>query len=536
MSGYFPMMMQLNKKKCVVIGGGIVAERKVTALLESKAEVTVISPEITEKIQKSYEKGSLKWEKRGYRSGDFDKIPFAFIAVGDENVNKRCRQEANKTNTLLNIADQPDQCDFMLPAVLRQGDLLLTVCTSGKSPMLAKKIKQDLMQTYGKSYSIVLDTLGEIRQDAFLQIANQKNRQEIFRQLIYDGMVEKALTLPVQEVETFLMQEYKELVLSTKEHGSEKGSEIEKRRKAVKKLIIGSRGSRLALIQAKWVQEKLQEAHHGLKIDIKIIKTKGDIILDRTLDKVGGKGLFVKEIQNALFDGSIDLAVHSMKDVPGESPEGLKMVAIPEREDARDVLVTADGKSWKELRDKPVIGTSSMRRQAQMKALRPDSQIVPIRGNIETRMQKMKDQHMDGILLAAAGLIRSGYFNEKYHFAFSEEAFIPAVGQGALGCEIREDDVETTGIVKVLDDMESRRRVEAERGFLNHLEGDCHVPVGAFAWIEEKKLTILGMVACVETGKRLTAVASGEGSGEALGVKVAEELLEKGAASLLKRK
>lgn len=229
MSGYVPMMMRLNKKKCVVIGGGIVAERKVTALLESKADVTVISPEVTETIRKSYEAGSLEWKKRGYLSGDFDKIPFAFIAVGNEEVNKRCRWEANKTNTLLNIADQPDQCDFMLPAVLRQGDLILTVCTSGKSPMLAKKIKQDLIQTYGNAYSVVVDTLGKIRQDAFHQIANQKNRQEVFRKLIYDGAVDEALTLPGQEVENFLMQKYWKLVLSAKEHRGEKDSEIEKK-------------------------------------------------------------------------------------------------------------------------------------------------------------------------------------------------------------------------------------------------------------------------------------------------------------------
>ena len=304
----------------------------------------------------------------------------------------------------------------------------------------------------------------------------------------------------------------------------------------MKKLRIGSRGSRLALIQAEWVKERLQSLNRDLEIEIEIIKTKGDIILDRTLDKVGGKGLFVKEIQNALFDGNIDLAVHSMKDVPGKSPEGLQMIAIPEREDARDVLVTADGKAWRALPKNAVIGTSSVRRQAQIKTLRPDCQVVPIRGNIETRMRKMKEQQMDGIILAAAGLIRSGYFNERQHYAFREETFIPAVGQGALGCEIREGDLKTAAIVKVLDHPETRWVIEAERGFLNYLEGDCHVPVGAYGLIKDDSITLTGMVACVHSGKRLTSTMSGAGVPKELGIAVAKNLVLQGAEILLGRK
>lgn len=304
----------------------------------------------------------------------------------------------------------------------------------------------------------------------------------------------------------------------------------------VKKMKIGSRGSRLALIQAQWVKEKLESLNQDLEIEIQIIKTKGDLILDRTLDKVGGKGLFVKEIQNALFDGSIDLAVHSMKDVPGKSPEGLEMVAIPEREDPRDVLVTEDGKSWEALPKAAVIGTSSVRRQAQIKTLRPDCQVVPIRGNIETRMRKMKEQQMDGIILAAAGLIRSSYFNVHQHYAFKEEEFIPAVGQGALGCEIRKGDLETAAMVQALDHKETRRVVEAERGFLNYLEGDCHVPVGAYGLMKENTITLTGMVACINTGRRLTATMSGNGEPKVLGINVAKDLLRQGAEALLERK
>ncbi|RQD71374.1 MAG: bifunctional precorrin-2 dehydrogenase/sirohydrochlorin ferrochelatase [Tindallia sp. MSAO_Bac2] len=208
MGNHFPIMLQLEGKKCVVIGGGKVAERKITALLAAGAAVTVISPEITEIIQERISEGCLVWLKRQYQAGDLENIKFGFVAVGKKEVSLKCRQEADKTNTLLNIADMPEFCDFILPASLRRGELLLTVCTDGNSPMLAKKIRQDLSQVYGKPYAVVVAALGKIREKAAGEIETQKARQEIFQYLVFQGPVDEALKLPMKEIESFLMKAY----------------------------------------------------------------------------------------------------------------------------------------------------------------------------------------------------------------------------------------------------------------------------------------------------------------------------------------
>ncbi|SMP54263.1 hydroxymethylbilane synthase [Anoxynatronum buryatiense] len=303
----------------------------------------------------------------------------------------------------------------------------------------------------------------------------------------------------------------------------------------MKPIIIGSRGSRLALIQAESVKTALEAAHSGLQVTIKVIKTKGDLILDRTLDKIGGKGLFVKEIQQALLDKSIDLAVHSMKDVPGVAPEGLTMAAVTRREDPRDVLVTAEGFTPETLPEGAVIGTSSLRRQAQIRSLRPDCRVVPLRGNVQTRLQKMKEQQLTGILLAAAGLKRLQLLDELPHSLLDPQAFVPAVGQGALGCEIREADVTMKALLASLEDADTRVAILGERAFLNRLEGDCHVPVGAFGRLEQNQLMLTGLVAAADGSRRLQQTVTGDkNQAEALGRALAEDLIAQGAWELMK--
>ena len=302
----------------------------------------------------------------------------------------------------------------------------------------------------------------------------------------------------------------------------------------MKSIVIGSRGSRLALIQAEWVKQELQRFHQGLDIEIKVIKTQGDLILDKTLDKIGGKGLFVKEIQQALFEEEIDLAVHSMKDVPGIAPEGLVMAAVTKREDPRDVLVTRDGRTPAELPPGAVIGTSSLRRKAQIKWLSPDCQVVPIRGNVQTRLQKMEEQHMTGILLAAAGLIRLGMLEELPHAMLDTDTFVPAVGQGALGCEIRKTDYWMNELLQPLEHDETRCAIRAERALIQRLEGDCHVPVGGYGRLEKGDMVLTGLVACPSGEQRLQETVRGKpGECEALGLLLADRLIQKGAKKLL---
>jgi len=257
---------------------------------------------------------------------------------------------------------------------------------------------------------------------------------------------------------------------------------------------IGSRASQLALTQANYILGALQERFPQVQYEIIKIQTKGDQILDKTLDKIGGKGLFVKEIQAALLEKEIDLAVHSMKDMPAFTLEALKLAAIPKREDPRDVLVTKGRYTLETLPEGAVIGSSSLRRQAQLLKLRPDLNIVPIRGNVGSRIDKIETQQLHGIILAAAGLNRLG-LNETIDDYLPLEDFVPAVGQGALGCEIRTEDTELDQMLQTINHEETYRAVMAERRYLEVMEGGCHIPIGAYGVKEGDQIRLTGLVA-----------------------------------------
>lgn len=255
-------------------------------------------------------------------------------------------------------------------------------------------------------------------------------------------------------------------------------------------LKIATRRSKLAQVQADTVIGMLKE-EHGLEAEKLLIETTGDLRLDVTLDKIGGKGLFVKEIEMALFEGAADAAVHSMKDVPFEIPEVFEIAAIPLREDVRDAFVAMNGVHFTELRKGARIGTSSNRRADQLKLLRPDLEIVPIRGNVQTRIDKIERENLDGIILAAAGLKRLGMENIITDY-FAVDGMIPAVGQGALGIEIKKNSLNGE-FFKKLDWEETRICVEAERSFMRALNGDCHATIGAYAELEGNMMNIMGI-------------------------------------------
>ncbi len=298
-----------------------------------------------------------------------------------------------------------------------------------------------------------------------------------------------------------------------------------------KSIRIGSRGSKLALWQAEWVQSQLQSK--GILVEIHIIKTKGDKILDVPLAKVGGKGLFVKEIEDALLEKQIDLAVHSMKDMPGAMPKGLQIGAIPKREDSRDALIAKDSLSLDSLPAGATVGTSSLRRQAQLLALRPDLNIVSLRGNLDTRLRKLSEGDFDAILLAAAGLHRLGW-GEEITETLSPKRFLPAIAQGALCIQTRENDAEINGLIQFLNHPETATAVTAERALLARLEGGCQVPIGGHATLSGDQITLEGLVASLD-GKEIIRETQRAPRAEAasLGIAVAEALLKKGAAKIL---
>ena len=298
-------------------------------------------------------------------------------------------------------------------------------------------------------------------------------------------------------------------------------------------LVIGTRGSQLALWQAQFIKQQLECHFPTLEVSLKIIKTTGDTIQNRSL--VGlGKGIFTKEIENALLTGGIDLAVHSLKDLPTELPEGLCIAAIPKREDPRDVLVTDTGVSLEDLPEGVKIGTTSPRRKAQLLYIRPDLRVVDVRGNIDTRLRKLRETDLDGIILAAAGIKRL-LDPEIITQFFDTEQMVPAVGQGALAIEAREGDDRAEKLLLSLSDTSATAEITAERAVLENLGGGCQVPIGAHAKHIDGELSLIGAVCHPDGTQRI--VESGTGTPDTaqhLGSVVAEKLRNSGATELLK--
>lgn len=299
-------------------------------------------------------------------------------------------------------------------------------------------------------------------------------------------------------------------------------------------VTIGTRGSLLAVTQATWVKKELEKNFTGLRVNLRKIKTTGDKILDVPLAKVGGKGLFVKEIEDALLRGEVDIAVHSMKDLPADIPQGLMIAAVTFREDPSDVLISREGKKLSDLPLAARIGTSSLRRISQLLHFRTDLKMLQLRGNLDTRLKKLDNGDVDAIILAAAGVKRMGW-ESRITEHITHDISLPATGQGALGIEIREGDTSINGIVARLNHPETRRCVMAERTFLGRLQGGCQVPIAALARIEDGQMVMDGLVASID-GKRLVRdrICSNQMEHEKLGLMLAERLLSLGADRILK--
>ena len=300
-----------------------------------------------------------------------------------------------------------------------------------------------------------------------------------------------------------------------------------------KTLKIATRQSPLALWQANYVKDRLQQLYPDLIVELVPMVTKGDVILDSPLAKIGGKGLFVKELENALLNKEADIAVHSMKDVPMHFPEGLGLAVICKREDPRDAFVSNSYRTFAELPQGAVVGTSSLRRQCQLKALRPDLDIRSLRGNVGTRLSKLDNGDYDAIILASAGLIRLGLEDRIASFIEVEQS-LPAAGQGAVGIECRTDDVQVKQLLAPLADAETTCCVLAERAMNNHLQGGCQVPIGGYAVLQQGQLYLRALVGNVDGSQIIRAEGkSAVKNADVLGVQIAEQLLAQGADKIL---
>jgi hydroxymethylbilane synthase len=302
----------------------------------------------------------------------------------------------------------------------------------------------------------------------------------------------------------------------------------------LRKIIVGSRRSKLALTQTNWFINELKAAGAPFEFEVKEIVTKGDQILDVQLSKVGGKGLFVKEIEQALFDKEIDFAVHSMKDMPAVLPEGLVIGCIPPREDARDAFISKGHVKFADLPAGAVVGTSSLRRSAQLLTMRPDIEIKWIRGNVDTRLAKLETEEYDAIILAAAGLKRLGWSEDVVTEFLSVENCLPAVAQGSLGIECRRDDAELLAELAKLTDNATWQEAHAERAFLAAMDGGCQVPIAGYAKLNGEEITLTGLVAAPDASVIYKETVNGIDA-ETIGKELAEMLTKQGAYDLIQR-
>ena len=300
-----------------------------------------------------------------------------------------------------------------------------------------------------------------------------------------------------------------------------------------KKIVIGTRSSKLALWQAGFVAECLKEEYPGLEVEMKLMTTKGDKILDAPLAKIGGKGLFTKELEQEMLEGGIDLAVHSLKDMPTEVPEGLVIAAITKRADPGDAVVSLKYGHFADLPEGAKVGTSSLRRKAQLLHARPDLNIQDLRGNVNTRLRKLEEENFDAIVLAVAGLTRLG-FKDRIAEVMPREIMLPAVGQGALAIEARGDDAEILETISFLNDEDMVACAKGERAFLAKVEGGCQVPVGVYGSVEQDELQLEAVIASLD-GARLyrDRLTGNKSEAEELGGELAEKLLAAGGLEIM---
>ena len=298
-------------------------------------------------------------------------------------------------------------------------------------------------------------------------------------------------------------------------------------------LKIGTRGSPLALAQSGWVKEKIEARYPDIRVSLVKIKTKGDKILDSPLAKIGGKGLFVKEIEDALLKRDVDVAVHSMKDLPADLPEGLQIAVYPEREDPRDAFVSLEYQTLSAMPEGSSVGTGSLRRSAQLLHLRSDLHVVALRGNVDTRLRKLETENLQAVILATAGLRRLGYA-DRITQVLSPEEILPAVGQGALGLELRQDDAKIKEALNFLNHETTELTVRAERAFLNKLEGGCQVPIAAYSRMEGERIILQGLVGELDGSRVIKDEVTGQKNRpEEIGIHLADKVLSAGADKIL---
>ena len=433
---YFPFMTEVSDKDILVVGGGRSAFHKVRAFCGFGAHLTVIAENISPDIIKV--SGEFAMVRKPFEITDLEGRDIVIASTDDRELNRRIVDLARERGIPANAVDDKEHSDFIFPAVLKKENYSVSVCTDGRSPLLAGRIRSRIAELIPEEFDEAVGELGRMREDVLKTTDSQDERARLFRE------------------------------------------EADKRI-GIRKIRIGTRSSALAMAQTEIVIRTLKE--QGINCEAVIIRTEGDKQTDRPLWEFGGKAVFVSEFEEAILSGRIDIAIHSAKDMPGELPQGIDILACLEREEPCDVLVSLSGRRPEDIR---IVGTSSRRRQALIEELSSNYITRPLRGNVPTRLTKLRRGEFDALVLAKAGLKRLGLDDEPdlRYVDLDPERFIPAAGQGIIAIEgLAVSDI--SDAVRSLDDREASAALRAERGFMKAIGADCHASVGAWATVQK---------------------------------------------------
>jgi hydroxymethylbilane synthase len=517
----YAVALDLRGWPVVVVGGGSVAERKVRGLTEAGAQVTVVAPSIGDALCEAAQRGELHTIERAFEPGDLAGARLAFALTADDAVNASVVAAARAQGVLVNDAGANARGDFANALAYRVGSLTFTVDTGGVSPAFAVRLRDELRERFDERYARAALTLGRARTyvTAVVPPTLRGRVMGALAALEIDALAAMNPGVVENEVER----------IAAAILGSVPGTE------PYAQLIAATRASALAMWQARYAIAKLATA--GLVSTVLQVTTQGDRVQDRALTALGSDNVFVTELESALRERRADYAIHSCKDLPSMLPADMCLAAIGARQDARDVFCSERYTSFEALPPGAIVGTSSPRRHAQLQALRPDLTFATIRGNVDTRLRKLRDGDYDAIVLAAAGLERLG-LRASHTVPFDPHAVVPAAGQGALAIEVRaEDETLAARIHAAFTDRATELAVSAERAFLRTLRAGCQAPVGAYATLEGEMLTLDGAIAALDGSRivrgALTQPVRDTSDAEKLGGDLGRRLLAEGGAELL---
>ena len=476
---YLPVGLDVRGKLCLVVGGGQVGYRKAQDLLAAGAVVKVVSPQFADEFKAAGDE--LLLLQKPFTPADLSGVFLVVAAAGDEKVNQQVYEQARNLGVLVNVVDDAARSDFIFPAVLSRGQFQIAVLTGGASPSLGQRVRDRLAEEFGTEYGEWAARLAEARPRVKRSVPDPRDRRQVFAALADEEVLAALRSRGPAGFE-------EKLAMLLGRYG---------------RLRVGTRGSALALAQAETAARVLAAHGIGAGSEPVVIKTSGDrgARFDTT-------GIFVREIENALLADEIDLAVHSLKDLPVAMPAGLCLAAVLPRDDPRDVLVSRDGKGLYALPTGARVGTSSVRRRAELKSIRPDLEVVELRGNVDTRLRKLAAGEVDAVVLAGAALVRLGWQDRITEWLPLRD-FVPAPGQGALAIEARAG-WET--LFSAVDDRPTRTAVEAERACLSALGGGCSLPLGVYGSVSGNVLYLQGLVASPDGNAVIRAEVAGEAS------------------------